>query len=150
MRLVTVAALAMALGTVTACGPKPAPQAQPRQELAEFADAFDHAQLAKDGKALERMVADDLVFIDGSGKRSGKKEFIAGWTAPGDAFDPIKLVDRTVTPVGAEGGVVSAETVLSGVSGGQRFSSHFRYSDTFRWGDGRWQAVHIQVTRIPE
>jgi ketosteroid isomerase-like protein len=150
MRLVTVAALAMVLGAVTACGREQTPQAGPRQDLVEFADAFDHAQLAKDGTALERMVADDLVFIDGSGKRSGKKEFIAGWTAPGDTFDPIKLIDRTVRPVGNEGGAVSAETVLSGISGGKRFSSRFRYSDTFRWDHDRWQAVHIQVTRIPE
>ena len=150
MRLVTAAALAFVLGAVTACGSEPAQNDEARQDLIEFADAFDHAQLAKDGKALQRMVADDLVFVDGSGKRSGKKEFIAGWTAPGDAFDPIKLIDRTVTPVGSEGGVVSAETVLSGLSGGKRFSSHFRYSDTFRWDHGRWQAAHIQVTRIPE
>ena len=56
------------------------------------------------------MVADDLVFIDGSGKRLGKKEFIEGWTVPGDRFDPVTLIDRVVVPIGNDGGVVSAET----------------------------------------
>jgi hypothetical protein len=43
-----------------------------------LADAFDRAQLTQDARALDTMIADDLVFIDGSGKRQGKKEFIAG------------------------------------------------------------------------
>ena len=118
--------------------------------LIEFADRFDSAQLHKDGPALERMIADDLVFITSSGKRQGKKEFIAGWTDPGDTYDPITLVDRVVTPLGADAGMVSAETTLSGTSGGKKFSSRFRYTDTFKRVGGEWRAVHIQVTRIPE
>jgi ketosteroid isomerase-like protein len=118
--------------------------------LAEFADQFDRAQLDKDRTALERMVVDDLVFITGAGERQGKQAFIDGWTATGDSFDPITLVDRVVRPLGSDAGVVSAETTLSGVSGGQRFSSRFRYSDTFERTGGQWRAVHIQVTRIAE
>ncbi|WP_380876231.1 hypothetical protein ACFB49_07860 [Sphingomonas sp. DBB INV C78] len=117
--------------------------------ITAFADAFDRAQLAQDGAALDRMIADDLVFIDGSGRRQGKKEFIAGWTTPGDRYEPITLVDRQIIALGADGAVVSAETTLRGVSGGKAFSSRFRFADTFRRVDGRWQAVHIQVTRIP-
>ena len=119
-----------------------------RAEMIRVADAFDHAQLAKDQEALEAMVDDELVFVQSSGKRVGKAEFIAGWTGAGDRFDPIVLIDRTVTQLGPDSFVVSAETTLSGVSGGQSFGSHFRFSDTFRRRDGRWRAVHIQVTRI--
>ena len=85
------------------------------------ADAFDRAQLTKDGAAIGRMVLDDLIFIDSSGKRLGKKEFIAGWTAPGDRFDPITLIDRTVTPLGRDAAVVGAEVNLCGSSDGARF-----------------------------
>jgi ketosteroid isomerase-like protein len=118
--------------------------------LIEFADSFDEAQLRKDGPALERMISDELVFITGSGKRQGKKEFVAGWTGPGDSYDPITLVDRTVTPLGPDAGMVSAETVLSGTSGGQKFASRIRFTDTFRRVGGQWQAVHIQVTRLAD
>jgi ketosteroid isomerase-like protein len=118
--------------------------------LTAFADAFDRAQLEKDGAALERMVANDLVFITSAGERQGKAEFIAGWTAPGDSFGPITLVDRVVRPLGADVGVVSAETTLTGTSGGEPFSSTFRFSDTFVREGGEWRAVHIQVTRIAE
>lgn len=126
------------------------PQAQPAAEsLLQVADAFDRAQLAKDTAALERMVADDLIFIDGSGKRLDKRAFIQGWTAPGDTFDPIVLVDRRLVPLGSDAFLVSAETTLSGISDGKRFASAFRFTDTFRRVDGRWRAVHIQVTRLP-
>ena len=112
------------------------------------ADAFDRAQINKDGAAIGRFLLDDLVFIDGSGKRLGKKEFIDGWTVPGDSFDPITLIDRTVTPLGRDAAVVGAEVNLCGASGGARFCSRIRFADTFVRIDGRWRVAHIQVTRI--
>ena len=117
-------------------------------EMIRIADAFDRAQLVQDRKALEAMVDDELVFIDGSGKRLGKKQFVEGWTDAGTRYNPIILIDRTVSPLGTDSFVVSAETTLSGNSGDKDFSSRFRFSDTFRRRDGRWQAIHIQVTRI--
>ncbi len=119
-----------------------------RISLIAAADAFDQAQIAKDGAALETMVTDELIFIDGSGKRLGKTEFIAGWTAPGDTYDPIALIDRTVTMLGPDAGIVGAEVNLCGTSGGAGFCSRFRFADTFVRTAGRWRAAHIQVTRI--
>lgn len=123
--------------------------AAPETTPLAVADAFDQAQLTKDAATLDRMVADDLIFIEASGKRSGKPAFIAGWTAPGDRFDPVTLIDRRIVPLGREAFLVTAETTLTGVSDGKRFASAFRFTDTFRWIQGRWQAVHIQVTRLP-
>lgn len=138
-------ALALALAVVA-----PTPSvAQKPLSLIEAADAFDKAQLTSDRATLERMVADDLVFIDGSGKRLGKKEFIDGWTAPGDTYEPVVLVDRIVVKLGPDAGIVDAETVLKGTSDGKAFVSRFRFADTFRRTNGQWQAVHIQVTRMP-
>lgn len=134
-------ALAMAATPVAAATPDIA-------EVLAFADSFDRAQLAKDGAALEAMVADDLVFIDSSGKRQDKRAFIAGWTDPGDSFDPVRLVDRRVVLLGRDAAVVSAETTLAGTSGGKRFASRIRFSDTFVRMQGKWRAVHIQVTLL--
>jgi ketosteroid isomerase-like protein len=139
-----IAALLAAVSLAQAAAAPQDPQA-----LIAFADAFDRAQLAKDGPALERMTAEGLVFIDGSGKRQGKREFIAGWTGPDETYEPIVLVDRTITELGPDVGVVSAETTLKGTSGGKAFSSRFRFTDTFHQQGGQWRAVHIQVTRIP-
>ena len=117
--------------------------------IVDAADAFDRIQLDQDEMALERMILEDFVFIDGSGKRQGKHAFIAGWMAPGDDYDPITLVDRTITPLGRDAAVVSAETSLCGTSDGIRFCRRMRFSDTFVRIDGEWRVAHIQVTRIP-
>ena len=120
----------------------------PDPSLVAFADAFDAAQLRQDRAAMEAMIADDLVYIDSSGQRLGKKEFIDGWMTPGDRFDPLVLVDRVFVQLGPDAGVANAETTLTGISGGKRFASRFRYADGFRRVGGRWQVAHIQVTRI--
>ncbi len=141
MLLLAAAALSASLAPAHAEARAPA-------AVVAFADAFDRAQLAQDGAALERMVADDLVFIDGSGARRDKKAFIAGWTGPGDRFEPIRLIDRTFTRLGPDAWIVGAQVTLKGSSDGKPFSSRFRFADTFRRSSGRWQAVHIQVTRM--
>ena len=129
----------------------PVVAAQPRAEsgaIVAVADAFDRAQLAQDAATLDRMVADDLVFIDGSGARRDKTAFIAGWTGKGDRYEPIVLIDRTFTRLGARAWIVGAEVTLKGVSNGRPFANRFRFADTFRKVEDRWRAVHIQVTRI--
>jgi hypothetical protein len=138
--LVVISALAAPSPLLAAPGSK--------TSLIAAADAFDRAQLSKNGAALDRMISDGLIYIDGSGKRLGKKAFIDGWTAPGDTFDPITLIDRTVTLVGRNVGIVGAEVNLCGTSGGTRFCSRIRYSDTFRRVGGQWRPAYIQVTRI--
>jgi ketosteroid isomerase-like protein len=118
--------------------------------LLAAADAFDHAQLAQDQPAMERMILDDLVFIDGSGKRLGKKELIAGWMGANDKYDPAEPVDRIVTPLGRDAAVVGAEVNICGTSDGARFCSRVRFADTFVKVGKDWRVAHIQVTRIKD
>ena len=143
--------LATLLAIAAATAPAVTAVHQPAEDIAAltaFADAFDAAQIAMDGAALDRMVADDLVFIDGSGQRLGKADFIAGWTGAGDSYDPVTLRDRIVLPLGTDAGLASAETILSGRSAGQPFRVRIRFTDIFRrTGDG-WQATYIHVTRM--
>lgn len=129
----------------------PAVAQTPERETASlraFADAFDAAQIAQDRAALETMVADDLVFIDGSGQRLDKAAFIAGWTGADDDYDPVALTDRVILPLGRDAGLASAEAILSGRSAGKPFRVRIRFTDIFRrHGDG-WQASYIHVTRM--
>jgi ketosteroid isomerase-like protein len=116
--------------------------------LRTFADAFDAAQIAQDRAALDRMVADDLVFIDGSGKRYGKAFFIDGWMGADDDYDPVTLTDRVILPLGKDVGLASAETILSGRSAGTPFRVRIRFTDIFRRHGDSWQATYIHVTRM--
>lgn len=142
MRVFPLIAAALALSAAT-------PGDVSHDELLAFADRFDAAQIAKDGAALEEMVADDLVFIQSSGKREGKAEFIAGWTGPDERYEPIEITDRVVVPLGPDAGIVGGAVVLKGTSAGKPFAAPIRFADTFRRIDGKWRAVHIQVTKLP-
>lgn len=112
------------------------------------ADAFDRAQLAQDRAAMEWMILDDLVFIDGSGKRLGKKELIDGWMGPNDQYDPAPPTDRVVVALGPDAAVVNAEVNICGTSNGARFCSRIRFADTFVKVGQEWRVAHIQVTRL--
>ncbi|MGH6631836.1 nuclear transport factor 2 family protein [Sphingopyxis sp.] len=145
MRGMIAAVLAFGMGAPAAAADAPASEIA---ELSAFADAFDAAQIAQDRAALERMVADDLVFIDGSGKRYGKAFFIDGWTGADDDYDPVTLRDRVILPLGEGTGLASAETVLSGRSAGKPFRVRIRFTDIFKRQGDSWQAVYIHVTRM--
>lgn len=141
--IAAVLAFGMAAPVVAADAPE-----RDAASLFAFADAFDAAQIAQDRAALEKMVADDLVFIDGSGHRFGKAAFIAGWTGADDDYDPVALTDRVILPLGRDAGLASAEAILSGRSAGKPFRVRIRFTDIFRrHGDG-WQASYIHVTRM--
>jgi hypothetical protein len=114
-----------------------------------FARDFDRAQLERDIAALRVMTADDLVFVPGSGSLQGKREFIDGYAAPTLRIEPFEIINPTYVQLGRDAAVVGGEVVLRGSEDGKAFASHFRFADTFVWRDGRWQAVHIQVTSIP-
>ena len=118
--------------------------------LLAAADAFDRAQLVQDREAMDRIILDDLLFIDGSGKRLGKKELIDGWMGPNDRYDPAPPVDRIVVPLAASAAVVNAEVNLCGTSDGARFCRRIRFADTFVKVGGEWRVAHIQVTRIKD
>ena len=145
--LIAMIALAAAAPASAIRASPAAASAETDAELLATADAFDRAQLAQDRAVLERMVDDGLIFIQSNGERAGKKAFIDGWTAPGDSYDPVKLTDRVLVRLGSDAFMVSAAATLGGISGGKRFSSSFRFTDTFRRVGGEWRAVHIQVTR---
>ncbi|HSX55342.1 MAG TPA: nuclear transport factor 2 family protein [Sphingomonas sp.] len=141
------ALLALAAPLAASASPETIVTGPRNADILAVADAFDRAQLTQDRATLERMVDEGLVFIQSNGEQAGKKAFIDGWTTPGDIYDPVKLVDRVVIRLGPDAFMVSAATTLTGTSGGKRFSSSFRFTDTFRRIAGEWRAIHIQVTR---
>lgn len=119
------------------------------EELRQIADRFDRAQIEQDRATLEEMVADGFIFIGSEGIRQDRAGFIDGWTNPGFRFSPIEIADRYFLPLGPESGVVGGDVVLRGTAGSQPFASRIRFADTFRRINGRWQAVHVQATRVP-
>lgn len=118
-------------------------------EVRAAADEFDGAQLKADRATLERYLAEDFVFVRGSGKVSGRDAFLAAFTTPGSTLEPFQILDRRFIPLGRDAVIASGEVTLRGVEHGERFEEHLRFADVFLFRDGRWQVVYVQVTMVP-
>lgn len=140
--LLPLAALALA-----AAGP-PKTMAEAEAAIRAASAAFDATQLHKDRAGMDRFLSSDFHFVKGSGKLTGRDEFIEGFTDPKVTFQPFTITNRVFVPMGLTGGIMAAEGTIEGTDDGKPFKEHFRFADTFLWHDGRWQVVYVQVTPL--
>ena len=89
-----------------------------------------------------------MIFVRGSGKVTGREEFIATFTSPGLKLEPFEVRDRRLINLGEAAGIIAGEAILRGTEDGKAFVEHIRYADTFLRRDGRWQVVYVQVTTL--
>ena len=121
----------------------------PALTLEQSASALDAAIAAGDGAALDRLLADDMLWVRGSGAIAGKREFLAGLADPALDIEPFAPTDvrwfKTATS-----GMITGSTVLRGTDSGEAFVDPHRFADYWELRDGRWRLVYVQVTRLPE
>ena len=110
--------------------------------------AFDHAQLRGDVVALELFLAPDFLYVRGSGRVAGRREFIANFRDPAQHLDPFIIADRRVIALGRDAAVVAADGIISGTNAGRPFREHFRFADTFVRRGGSWRVAYVQVTPL--
>src|SRR5688500_10808179 len=128
---IALAGLAVLGAALGACRPAAEAPRDPTADIQRAAAAFDQAQLHRDRAALERFLADDLVFVRGSGKVEGKAAFVATFTDPDLVLDPFTIRNPVFVRLGDLSGLVGGEAILTGTESGVRFSEHIRYADVF-------------------
>lgn len=116
-------------------------------DLAAAAHAYDEAQVKGDRAALERLVADDYVLVNGAGQVQDKARLIADYVAPGFKLDPF-TIEAPVEKVLGDTALLGGRVSMTGVDGGQRFALVVRFVDTWARRDGQWRVVYSQVTRV--
>ncbi len=117
-------------------------------DLEASAAALDKAISDKDRAALDRLLADDLLWIRGGGIAAGKAEFIAGLTSPSITIEPF-VPQETKWFKSAETGMLTGVNVLRGRDGGVSFVDRHRFADYWIFRDGQWRLLYVQVTRLP-
>ncbi len=132
--------LALAIPTVALADPLPA-------DLAAAAHAYDAAQVNGDRAALERLVADDYVLVNGAGQVQDKTRLIADYVTPGFKLDPF-TIEAPVEKVFGDTALLGGKVNMTGTDGGQRFALVVRFVDTWAKRDGQWRVVYSQVTRV--
>jgi len=133
-------ALALAAPSVALADALPA-------DLAAAAHAYDAAQVNGDGAALERLVADDYVLVNGAGQVQDKARLIADYVAPGFKLDPF-TIEEPVEKVFGDTALLGGRVNMTGTDGGQRFALVVRFVDAWAKRDGQWRVVYSQVTRV--
>ena len=116
-------------------------------DLAAAAHAYDAAQVNGDRAALERLVADDYVLVNGAGQVQDKARLIADYVAPGFKLDPF-TIEAPVEKVLGDTALLGGRVNMTGMDGGQRFALVVRFVDTWAKRDGQWRVVYSQVTRV--
>jgi hypothetical protein len=109
---------------------------------------FDHAQLIGDRATMERYLASDMVFVRGSGVVADRTAFLAAFTVPDQKIEPFVIEHPIAIRLADEAVIIGGEVTLRGTEGGEAFSEHIRFADTYQLRDGRWQVVYVQVTMI--
>jgi hypothetical protein len=127
--------------------PIAAPQGMP-PALESAAEAYEEAQIAGNGAALQQLIADDYVLVGSDGARQSKDELMAFWTA--DGFDPAPVtVTEPVEHIWTDGAAIGGAVTLSWTQDGAPINVTIRYVDIWALRDGEWRVVYGQSTRVP-
>jgi hypothetical protein len=124
--------------------PQP-PPAEARAQVLTLNEQYIAAVRKGDASWFRAHMADDVVVIQGSGRRLTKGGFLAAM-----ATEPRRYRALTVKGVTARvfGGTVQVDADAPWeLEDGQRGVS--RYIDSYAWLDDRWQVISAQVTLLP-
>ena len=115
------------------------------QELAAAQRARFDASIAADGPALERLIADDLMYFHTTGRQDTKRTFIDS-VVESKRYIAFNVTDQTVRALSDDIGIVTAivDIVLTAPDG-QR-TLHARCTSTWARRDGRLQETFWQST----
>ena len=120
-----------------------------KQAVMKAGDQYIAALIAKDIPALQRLWADDLIFITPRGQVQNKAQRIADIQSGTTAFKSIDLQDVQIRQYGNAVAHVSRGK-LNATYGGQDSSGDYRITMLWSRHGGEWQIHGIQMTAIRE
>ena len=118
------------------------------RELVDAMRAFDMAQVSADTATLARLVTDDYVLVNSDASMDFKPKYLADFLLPGLKMDPY-VIEHRIEKIWGDAAVIAGMQRLSWTQDGQRHRRVLRIVHVWTKRDGRWQATHTQLTRIP-
>ena len=136
----------LALAVVPATAQIPDVKSQ-RSKLIALENAWNQAQIHRDGKALDTLIGEKFVYTDTDGTVMDKARFMA------DVQDPTyqaSAVSNTDVEVYFYPGVavVTGAYHAKGRNQGKPYDHHGRFTDTWIFIDGYWQCVASHTNLI--
>lgn len=118
-----------------------------KSKLIALENAWNQAQIHRDGKALETLISDKFVYTDWDGTVMNKARFMA------DMQDPT-IQTSTVANSDVEVYFYPGVAIVTGLyhtrgrNQGKPFDHHGRFTDTWIFVDGYWQCVASHTNLI--
>jgi ketosteroid isomerase-like protein len=138
-KIIAVLVAAIAFATVASAANIPA-------DLRKAVEDYDHAQVKADAAELKRLVADDYLLVNSSGRVQNKAELIADYLAPGYKIEPYEVL-QPVEKAWSDGAVMGGLVHLKGQSEGKPFAVTLRFADIWAKRNGKWQVVYSHVSK---
>ena len=110
------------------------------------------AQVAKDGDYLNKIFADDLIYVHSSGKKDNKEAYVASVLNGGSVYSKVDIEDMTVRAYNKDQTAVVNGTVLitQPPVDGKPVLLHLRYLVVYTKDSKKgWQLNSWQSSRLP-
>ena len=119
-------------------------------EIAALEAELRAAQLASDVVALDRLIADELLFTGPDGTLATKADDLRAHGSGLLRFTAHEPEELRTRRVGDDVVVAALRARLAGVLDGAPFAGTFRYTRVWAREDGRWRVVGGHVSGVPD
>jgi uncharacterized protein (TIGR02246 family) len=102
----------------------------------------------KDSVTLSKILADDFIMINPTGKKLGKKENLALVLSAGTEFTSIDIDSVDIRILTPDTGIVSCWITYVFKTDGKEMTGKNSYQDIYRKRNKDWQAVSAHITML--
>ena len=118
------------------------------QEVTQMTEKYRTAILQRDIATLEKIWADDYVFVNAAGDVLAKTERLANIKSGATTLDSINEEENVTVRVYQNSAVTTSRVTLKGQYSGQPISGEYRSTLVWVKGSGGWQLVANQFTAL--
>ena len=119
------------------------------KEVREMIEKYRTALLQRNTAALEKIWADDYIFVNASGEVLTKAQRLANAKSGATTLDSIKEEENITVRVYQNSAVATSRVTIKGQYSGQPTSGQYRSTHVWIKGPGGWQLVSNQITALP-
>ena len=118
------------------------------QEVRQMMEKYRTAILQRDIATLEKIWADDYVFVNAAGDVLTKTDRLANAKSGATTLDTINQEENVAVRVYENSAIATSRVTLKGKYGGEAISGQFRSILVWVKGSGGWQLVSNQLTAL--
>jgi ketosteroid isomerase-like protein len=118
------------------------------QEVRQAIENYKTALLQRDIPALEKIWADDYVFVNASGDVATKAQRLANIKSGATTLEAINEEENITVRVYQNSAVATSRVTIKGQYGGQPTSGQYRSTHVWVKGPAGWQLVSNQLTTL--